>query len=104
MPLEYQIASVLLVLIQVALYFMAGQAFLYLLAGARREQNWFYQLLRKGTAWLVKGTRAVTPRFVIDKHVPFITFLLLIIAGVAVINWKRITCLTHGLSCPGLTA
>ena len=25
-------------------------------------------------------------------------------AGIAVINWKRITCLTHGLACPGLTA
>ncbi|MGH8616225.1 MAG: hypothetical protein ACREUW_00930 [Burkholderiales bacterium] len=104
MPLEFQIASALLVLIQVALYFLLGQGVLYVIAGAQREKNWFYQLLKKGTAWLVRGTRRITPKIVLDRHVPFLTFLLLIIAGLAVIHWQRTICLAHQLACPGLTA
>jgi hypothetical protein len=103
MPVDYLLASALLVLIQVAMYLMAGQAVLYVLAGSRREQNWIYQLFRRGTAWLVKATRVITPRFVLDRHVPFLTFLLLVVAGLAVVNWKRIVCLSHQLNCPGLT-
>ena len=104
MPLEYQIATFLLALIQVAIYFMLGQGLLYIVSGAQRDKNWFYHLLKKGTAWLVRGTRFITPRIVLDRHVPFLTFLILVIAGLMVINWKRLTCLAHNLACPGITS
>lgn len=73
----------LLTLMQVLLYIpllaLVGQAALYVLAGARRERNFFYQLLRLLSKPFTTVVRTITPAKVADEHVPWVTFLLLLI-------------------------
>jgi hypothetical protein len=99
MPIEYTLISILIALVQVALYLFVGRAAMFILAGARREQNFIYQLFRKGTDFLVKAVRFITPRIVIDKHIPFVAFLLLVWIGLMLIYAKRSICLAQQLNC-----
>jgi hypothetical protein len=57
---------------------MAGQWVLGLLAGPRRESNFFYRLLQILTSPVVKAVRLITPRFVLDRHIPLAAFLALL--------------------------
>ena len=43
--------------------------------------------------------RLVTPRFVIDRHLPFLTFFLLFWLWLALAFLKRYLCTLHGLAC-----
>jgi len=99
MPIEYTVVSILLALVQVALYLLIGRGAMYILGGAAREQNFIYQLFKKGTEPLVKCTRIITPRFVVDQHVPFVTFILLVLTGLLLIQGRRAICLTQQLVC-----
>jgi uncharacterized protein YggT (Ycf19 family) len=99
MPIEITLLSMLLALVQVALYLFIGRAAMWLLAGASREQNFIYQLFRKGTEPLVRATRFITPKFVIDRHIPFVTVLLLVWIGLLVIYLRRAACLAQNLAC-----
>ncbi len=99
MPIEYLIVAILRALVEVAGYLMMGQAALFVLAGARREQNFVYQLLKKGATPVYKFTRLITPRFVIDKHIPFVAFLLLIWLWLALAYAKRAICIAQQLNC-----
>ncbi len=73
----------------IALLALVGQGVLYLLAGGKRSQNLFYQLLQilsKPFTWLV---RKGTPRQVGDQHVPVVTFFLLFVVY-AVVTFEKI--------------
>lgn len=99
MPIEYTLFSILIALVQVALYLFVGRAALWIFAGANREQNFIYQLFKKGTEPLVKGVRVITPRFIIDRHLPFVTFILLVWIGLFLIYLRRGVCLAQQLNC-----
>lgn len=75
---------------EIALLAMLGQWVLGLLAGPRRDTNLFYQLLQVLTRPFVRLARVLSPRMVIDRHVPLVAFLLLLftwlIATIARIN------------------
>ena len=71
------VVNVLKLLAEIALMALFGQWVLGLLAGARRDQNLFYQIFQVVTRPLVSGVRRITPRVVIDRHVPLVAFLLL---------------------------
>lgn len=60
---------------EIALCALAGRWLLGLLAGAKREQNLFYQLLTMMTRPFTAAFRAVTPKVVIDRHIPLLTFV-----------------------------
>lgn len=62
---------------EIALMALAGQGVLGLLAGAKREQNFAYQLFQVLTKPFVRSARYITPKVVIDRHIPFVAFLLL---------------------------
>ena len=62
---------------EIALLALVGQWLLGLLAGAKRDSNFFYQLLAIVTRPFVRGARWLTPRLVLDRHVPLVAFLLL---------------------------
>jgi hypothetical protein len=62
---------------EIALLALAGQWLLGLLAGAKRDSNFFYQLLAIVTRPFVRGARWLTPKLVLDRHVPLVAFLLL---------------------------
>jgi uncharacterized protein YggT (Ycf19 family) len=99
MPIEYTLFSILLALVQVAIYLLIGRGAMYILAGAGREQNFIYQLFKKGTEPLVKATRVISPKFVVDRHVPFATLALLVLAGLLLIQGRRAICVAQQLVC-----
>jgi hypothetical protein len=71
--------------IEVAGFAYVGQGLVALFAGTRREQNVIYQVFRIVTGPVTRATRAITPRFVPDRHVPFVAFGLLLWAWILVI-------------------
>ena len=73
----------------IALLALAGQGLLYVLAGARREQNFFYRLLQVIARPFTVPVRWITPRQVADAHVPVVTFFLLLIVY-AIVTFEKI--------------
>lgn len=96
---EILIISMLRVLVEVAGYSLLGQGLLAILAGAKREENLFYRILRTIASPAVRAVRFITPRFVINEHIPFITFFLLFWIWIMLALLKRYLCAIHGLQC-----
>ena len=63
---------------------LLGQGLLYVLAGAKRDTNFFYQLLRVLTRPFTGFARMITPRKVADHHVAFVAFFLLVLVWIVV--------------------
>lgn len=97
--IEITILSILRVLVEVAGYSLIGQGVLAVLSGAGREQNIFYRVLKTITRPVIDATRAITPRFVIDAHIPYLAFFLLFWLWIALALAKRYVCVTSGLQC-----
>lgn len=76
------LASAVKLIAEIALLAFLGQWVLGLIAGRHRETNLFYQLLSILTRPFVKAARFITPKVVIDAHVPLVAFLLLSVAWV----------------------
>ena len=90
------ISSVKLV-VEVALMALLGQGVLCLLAGRRREGNIVYQLLSQVSRPFVRLTRVLTPRIVLDRHVPAVAFLWLVFVWLGA-TWAKIAhCLDIGV-------
>lgn len=75
----YQTIVILKALTEVACVAMIGQGVLYVLAGAKRDQNLVYGIFKTLTSPVMKVTRWITPRVVLDRHLGLVAFLLLII-------------------------
>lgn len=99
MPVDLLVVSILRVLVEVAGFALLGQGVLALLAGKYRHDNLFYRVLRTVTQPAVRVVRAITPRFIVDAHVPFVTFFVLFWLWIALAAAKRYLCATHGLQC-----
>jgi hypothetical protein len=82
---------------EIALMALAGQFLLGLLAGAKREKNFFYRLLQVLTNPFVRGMRLITPRAVIDRHIPLAAFVLLAMVWVIATLTKINLCLQIGV-------
>ena len=84
-------------LAEIALMALLGQFVLGLLAGARRHTNLFYQLLGGVTRPVLKLVRWVTPRVVLDRHLPLVAFLWLAALWLLA-TWMKISvCMRLGL-------
>lgn len=99
MPIDLLLVSVLRTLVEVAGFALLGQGLLAVLAGKYRHDNLFYKILQTVTAPVVKGVRCITPRFIIDAHVPYVTFFLLFWLWIVLAFAKRHLCGVHGLAC-----
>jgi hypothetical protein len=84
-------------IVEIALMALVGQGVLAVLAGARRHQNVFYQLLAIISRPFVRATRFITPRLVLDQHVPLVTFFLLLFVWFAVTVYRIQTCVRIGV-------
>ena len=71
------VVSIVRALVEVALLALIGQGVVALLAGARRATNPIYQLFAVVTRPVIRVVRFVTPKPILDRHVPFVTFFLL---------------------------
>ncbi len=91
------VVSAVKLVAEIALMALLGQWLLGLLAGPKRETNMFYQTLGVLTKPFVKGMRLITPRVVIDRHVPLATGLLLFTVWVAATLTKINLCVEIGV-------
>jgi hypothetical protein len=89
-------------LAELAAMFLLGRGLLYVLAGRRREQNIFYQVLAIVTNPLLRAARWVTPRVVLDKHIPLVTCLLVLWLWLAIVFWLLPAMCASGYDCSEL--
>lgn len=85
-------------LIELSLMFIVGRFVLGLLAGAKRQTNVFWQLLdvaAKPSLWL---TRKLSPRLILDQHIPLAAASWLLVAWVLVVKTKIDLCMEMGAS------
>ena len=92
---------IFLTLVQLMLYIpllaLLGQGLLFVLAGQRRDTNFFYQLLKLLSKPFTAVVRRLTPAKVADHHVPLVTFLLLTVIYVVVTLERISLCLRVGV-------
>ena len=84
----YEIIVILKALTEIAGVAFLGQGLLWVLAGAKRDQNVVYNLFRILTSPVTRATRAITPRIIIDAHIGLVAFFLLIVIWVALTALK----------------
>ena len=73
---------------EVALMALLGQGALYILAGARRDTNPIYAILKAVTSPVMKLARFITPRFVLDQHIGFVALFLVLVVEALLIAAK----------------
>jgi uncharacterized protein YggT (Ycf19 family) len=59
----------------------------------RRHENFVYQLFSIITKPVVSFVRLITPRVILDEHVPLVAFLLLLFGYFGIGLWHRDVCL-----------
>lgn len=72
-------------IVEVAGFAFMGQGLVALFAGARRDSNVVYQIFRIVTSPVTRATRFVAPKFIPDRHIPFLAFGLLLWAWMLLI-------------------
>ena len=85
-------------LIELSLMFIVGRFVLGLLAGAKRQTNVFWQLLdvaAKPSLWI---TRKLSPKLILDQHIPLATASWLLVAWVLLVKTKIDLCMQLGAS------
>jgi hypothetical protein len=85
-------------LVELSLMFIVGRFLLGLLAGPNRDNNVFWQLLdvaSKPALWI---TRKISPKLILDQHIPLATSSWLIIAWVLLVQLKIDICLEMGVA------
>jgi hypothetical protein len=91
------VVEIVKTLAEIALLSLLGQGVLWMLAGRKRAQNLFYQLFQVLTRPLIRGARLVSPRVVLDQHLPLVAFLLLFFVWVVATLTKIDICLRIGV-------
>lgn len=92
----FQLVSILKGLLEILILTMIGRALLFILAGKHRENNLVYKAFGLVTNRLNAFVRAIVPRLIVDAHIPFVTFFLLLVCWIAalvgkVILWRQLT-------------
>ena len=85
-------------LIELSLMFIIGRFLLGLLAGANRDTNVFWQLLDVASKPALWFTRKISPKLILDQHIPLATSSWLLIAWVVVVQLKIDFCLEMGIA------
>jgi hypothetical protein len=91
------LVSIIKLICEIALLALAGRWLLGLLAGQKKESNFFYQTLQVITKPFVIVARFITPKAIIDRHVPFVAFLLLSFIWVVSLIEKIRICTVIGM-------
>jgi hypothetical protein len=96
---ELFIIGTLRALVEVAMMFLLGQGLLALLAGRNRNNNPMFKLFLIITGPVVKATRMIFPKQIIDRHIPYIAFALLFWLWIALAWLRQLYCDAHLLQC-----
>lgn len=78
-----QTVIILKALAEVALFAFVAQGILYLFAGTKRDQNFVYTTFKLLTSPVTKFTRFFAPKFILDQHIAFLAFFILLFIWVA---------------------
>ncbi|MDP3221854.1 MAG: hypothetical protein Q8M96_01835 [Rubrivivax sp.] len=91
------VLNVVQLILYIALLALIGQGILYVLAGAKRDSNFFYKLLQVLSKPFTLPVRKITPKQVSDVQVPLVTFLLLVVLYAVVTFEKADLCVTSNM-------
>jgi hypothetical protein len=80
-------------LILVAGLSLLGQGVVGIFNWRRRHENFVYQVFSIVTRPVVAAVRVITPRVILDEHVPLVAFLLLLMGYFGVGLWHCDVCL-----------
>jgi hypothetical protein len=83
------VLSAIKLVVEIALMCLLGQGLLAMLAGEKRQQNFFYQLLTILTKPFTTVARWISPRQVGDHQVGFVAFFLLLIVW-GVVTFEKV--------------
>ena len=83
-------------LIELSLMFIVARFILGLLAGAKRSTNVFWQLLDIAARPVLWITRRVSPKLILDQHIPLAAASWLLIAWVVMVKLKIDLCFQAG--------
>lgn len=82
---------------EIALMCLIGRFVLGLMAGAKRDDNLIYQLLGFVTQPFEKLVRAISPKLVLDRHIPLAAGLFLLMLWFISLLMKAQICLEIGM-------
>ena len=81
-------AIILKGMVELMLLVMVGQGILHVFAGAQRHSNLVYRMFATVTAPIMKAARWLAPRFIVDQHIGFVAFFLLVVLWVLALALK----------------
>jgi len=84
----YEIIVILKALTEVAGVAFLGQGVLWVITGAKHDQNMVYKLFKTVTSPVMRLTRTITPRIIIDAHIWLVAFFLLMVTWVVLTAFK----------------
>jgi len=87
MQIELLLVVIVKALAELAGMFLLGRGLLWLLAGRKRMDNIFYQVLAIVTDPVIRAARWLTPRLVVDSHIPLVAFVLVLWIWLAIVFW-----------------
>ena len=102
MQTELLLVVMLKALAELAGMFLLGRGLLYVLSGMKRGDNIFYQLIAIVTDPLLRFTRWLVPRVVLDSYIPAITFGLVAWLWLAIVFWVLPEMCSSGYDCSAL--
>lgn len=102
MAIELLLLVMVKALAELAFMFLLGRGILYILAGHKREGNIFYGVLRVVTDPVIRAARLLTPRVVVDAHIPFVAVVLVMWVWLAIVFWALPAMCTSGYDCSTL--
>jgi hypothetical protein len=83
--------------------FLLGRGLLWVLAGGRRMDNIFHQVLAIVTNPVIRAARWIMPRVVLDSYIPAIAFGLVAWIWLAIVFWVLPEmCAPGGYDCSAL--
>lgn len=91
------VISIIKLVCEIALLALVGRFILGLLAGDKRQANPFYQLLHIMCKPFLGAARLISPKLVIDRHMPLVAFLTLAFVWVFVTFQKIQMCIQMGV-------
>ncbi len=84
----YEVIVILKALTEIAGVALLGQGVLWVIAGAKRDKNVVYGIFKTLTSPVMKVTRAITPRIILDQHLGLVAFFLLAVLWVVLTAYK----------------
>jgi hypothetical protein len=102
MQTELLVVVIVKALAELAGMFLLGRGLLWVLAGRKRMDNIFYQVLSVVTDPVIRAARWVTPRVVLDSYIPAIAFGLVAWIWLAIVFWLLPEMCSSGYDCSSL--